>query len=126
MNEMTEIKVEQGRLDEKMKNLENRISGVEMRIDQKLQKIEDKMADNNRSSEQRLEKIEAKINDSKKQTEQQLHIIDEKVDSIIELQSQLKGGWKTLSFVVSGILVFAGFVAFMTDKWDLIKSTFFG
>lgn len=106
--EMIKIHTDLGRMDERIKSFEQRVNGMEVRMDN------------------RLERIETKINENNLQSEQKLKCIDEKVDSILELQSQLKGGWKTITVVTSGILILCGFVAWMTDKWELVKNTFLG
>lgn len=104
--EMVKIHTDIGRMDERIKFFENRVNEIEVRMDN------------------RLERIERKINENNQNSDLKLKTIDEKVDSILELQSQLKGGWKTISIITSISLVLAGFFAWIVDKWDIIKNTF--
>lgn len=106
-NQMIQIHTKLGALEEKTKNLENRLNGFERVINDKLNKIEENLKSNNEANERKLKTI------------------DEKVDSILELQSKLKGGWKMASWIGSLCLILAGFFTWVVDKWENIKGVIF-
>lgn len=94
-------------LDERSKNFEARLDGIEKEIDDKLRTIENK------------------IDKQRSETNTKLDSIGGKLDEVLVSDEKRKASIKTLGMVGGLVIVLAGFLSWLVDKWELIKNTFF-
>lgn len=106
-NEMIKIHTQLGSLEERTKNLGMRLDGVEQDIDAE------------------LKEIKSQIQRQAKENSEKLDIISDKLDGLTIQEEKRKASVKTVATIGGMVIVASGFVAWMVDKWELIKLTFF-
>lgn len=106
-NEMIKIHTQLGSLEERTKNLATRIDGVEKEIDAE------------------LKDIKSQIQQQAKYTADKLDNISDKLDGLTVQEEKRKASLKTMATIGGLVVVGSGFVAWIVDKWALIKETFF-
>lgn len=94
-------------LDERSKNFENRLDGIEREIDEK------------------LKNIETKIDKQSEETNSKLDKISEKLESFSFAEERRKASYKTILGFGSITLVLSSLFSWIVDKWQLILTTFF-
>lgn len=86
-----------GKLESHCLSLENRINGLERDIKEELKRIES----NQKELSENLKTSNVNIN--------------AKLDEILHKKSEVKGGWKVLSFIGGLLLVLSSFIAWSVD-----------
>lgn len=106
-NDMIKIHSQLGSLNERTNNLTMRLDGVEKEIDAE------------------LKEIKIQIQTQAKENSEKLDSISQKLDGLTIQEEKRKASLKTLATIGGLVVVASGFVAWMVDKWELIKVTFF-
>lgn len=95
-----------GGLEERTKNFETRLTGFEASIDARLKKIDEDLKKSNIDQNEKLENIDSKIN------------------SILDIQSQMKGSKKTLLFIGSTLIIASAIFTWFLEHFERLRGLF--
>lgn len=78
-----------------------------------------------KAMDNKLTSLEQKISKSLEDVVNSQKALDDKLDTLVlsqeNLTGRLEGGWKALTVVGGIAVVFGGFIAWVVDKWSMIK-----
>ncbi len=75
-----------------------------------------------KNTNSRMDRLEKEIKEKLEGLEASAKEQDDKLDKILEFQAGMHGGWKAATILGSVIIALGALVAWVVDKWGMIKT----